>query len=139
MRAELADDLAEPLAGLRLRGSGEDAADGTGDQRLLGAADVAEHVPVEVDGAALPRTAEHLGDGGLEAGVGVGDHQLDPLQAAGAQRPQERPPERLGLGLAHVQADHLPTARLMHAVGEHQGLVAHPAQLADPLHLGIQP
>ena len=45
----------------------------------------------------------------------------------------------LGLGLADVQADHLAAARLVDAVGDHQGLVAHPAGLADPLHLGVQP
>jgi hypothetical protein len=39
----------------------------------------------------------------------------------------------------HVQADHLPAAALVHAVGDHQRLVAHPAGLADPLHLGVQP
>jgi hypothetical protein len=50
---------------------------------------------------------------------------------------QRRAPERLGLGLADVQADHLTAAGLMDAVGDHQRLVAHPARLADPLHLGV--
>jgi hypothetical protein len=27
----------------------------------------------------------------------------------------------------------------MHAVGDHQGLVADPARLPDPFHLGVQP
>ena len=33
----------------------------------------------------------------------------------------------------------LAAAGLVHAVGDHQGLVADPAGLADPLHLGVQP
>jgi hypothetical protein len=71
--------------------------------------------------------------------VGVGDHQLHPIQPAGAERPQEAAPERLGLGLPDVQTDHLSPAGLVHAVGDHQRLVAHPTRLADPLHLGVQP
>jgi hypothetical protein len=100
---------------------------------------VAEHVSEEVDGAALPGAAKDLADGGVEAGVGVGDDQLHPLQPASPQRPQEATPERLGLGLPNVQADNLPAAGLRHAVGDHQGLVADPARLPDPLHLGVQP
>ena len=38
---------------------------------LLGLCDVAEHVAQEVHRAALPGNPEHLGDGGLEARVGV--------------------------------------------------------------------
>jgi hypothetical protein len=71
--------------------------------------------------------------------MGVGDAQPHAVQAPGTQAPEELAPEALGLGLAHVQADHLTPARLMHAVGDHQRLVAHPARLADPLHLGVQP
>ena len=83
--------------------------------------------------------AQHLGDGLLEAGVGVGDASLTPSRPRARKRPQELAPERLGLGLAHVQADDLAAAGLVHAVGDHQRLVAHPARLADPLDLGVQP
>jgi hypothetical protein len=71
--------------------------------------------------------------------VRVGDHQLHSVQPAGAQRPQEAPPERFGFGFADVDADDLPAAGLMDAVGDDQRLVADPARLADPLHLGVQP
>ena len=71
--------------------------------------------------------------------MGVGDDQLHPLQPASPQRAQEATPERLGLGLPDIQADHLSAAGLVHAVGDHQGLVADPTPLADPLHLGVQP
>jgi hypothetical protein len=77
---------------------------------------VAEQVPQEVDGAALPPAAQHLGDGCDQAGVGVGDDQLDSVQPAGAQRPQEATPEGFGLGLADVDADDLPASGLVHAV-----------------------
>jgi hypothetical protein len=66
-----------------------------------------------VDRAALPGAAEHLGDRLLEALVGVGDAQPHALESEGAQAAKELPPERLGLGLAHVQADDLTTAAVV--------------------------
>ena len=75
----------------------------------------------------------------FEALVGVRDAQPDARQPAGAQAAQELAPERLGLGLTDVDADDLPAAGLVHAIGDHQRLVAHPAGLADPLDLGVQP
>jgi hypothetical protein len=49
-----------------------------------------EHVSDEVDSTALPAGAGHDGgDGGLEAGVGVGDDQLDAGEPAGLERAQE--------------------------------------------------
>lgn len=92
-----------------------------------------------MDGAPLPPAAQHLGDGRDQAGVGVGDDQLHPLQPARSQRPQEATPEGFGLGLADVDADHLPASGPMDHVGDHQRLVAHPTRLPDPLHLGVQP
>jgi hypothetical protein len=44
---------------------------------VLVLAGVAETVPEEVDGAALPAAAEDLGDRGLQAGVRVADGELD--------------------------------------------------------------
>ena len=58
----------------------------------------------------------------LQPGVGVGDDQLHAGQAALDQAAQEAAPERLGLGLADVEADHLAVAGLVHGVGEHQRL-----------------
>src|SRR5215216_3676650 len=73
-----------------------------------------------MDRAALPRSAQHLRDRLLEALMGVGDHQLHPSQAAADQRAEELPPERLGLGRTHVQADDLALAGLVDAVGDHR-------------------
>jgi hypothetical protein len=71
--------------------------------------------------------------------VGVRDAQAHAGEAAGPQAAEELPPERLGLSLTHVQADDLAAAALVDAVGDHQGLVADPTGLADPLDLGVQP
>ena len=64
---------------------------------------MAERLAEEVDGAALPGAAEHLGDRLLQALVGVGDDELHAGQAALDQRAQELAPERLRLGLADVE------------------------------------
>ena len=53
---------------------------------------------------------QHLGDGGLDALMGVGDDQLDAAQAAARELAQELGPERLGLGRADVHAEHLAPA-----------------------------
>jgi hypothetical protein len=58
----------------------------------------------------------HFGDGRLDAFVGVGDHQLDPTQAAPGQASQEVRPEGLGFGWAYLHAQHLAPAV---AVGAH--------------------
>jgi hypothetical protein len=71
--------------------------------------------------------------------VGVGDDQLHALKATADQRAQELAPERLGLGRPHIQADHLPLASLVDAVGDHQRPVPHPPTGADLLDLGVQP
>ena len=56
-----------------------------------------------------------------------------------AQRAEELAPERLGLGLADVEADHLAPAALVHGIGDHQALLAHGAALSDLLDLAVQP
>jgi hypothetical protein len=83
MRSQLVDDLTKPSPRLGGGGSNEDLADRARHQRLLGPADVAEQVAEEVDGAALPGTAQHLADGVLQALMGVGDAQLDAIQPTG--------------------------------------------------------
>jgi len=70
---ELFDDIAEALACLVARRGGEYAANRAADKRLLGGADVALLVALEVNGAALPRRAENLRDRRLEARVGIRD------------------------------------------------------------------
>ena len=62
----------------------------------------------------------------VEAGVGVGDDQLHPGQAAGLQRSQERGPERAVLAVADVEAEHLAAAVGGDAGRDHDGLGHHP-------------
>ena len=82
-----------------------------------------QHVAHEVDPAALPGRAEqHAADRGLQALVGVGDHQLHSVQAAGLQRAQERGPERAVLAVPDVEAEHLPPAVGGHPGGDHHRL-----------------
>ena len=59
--------------------------------------------------------------------MGVGDDQLHPVQAAGLQRPQERGPERAVLGVADVEAEHLPVPVGADRGGHHDGLGDDPA------------
>jgi hypothetical protein len=61
--------------------------------------------------------------------VGVGDAQPHALESEGAQAAKELPPERLGLGLAHVQADDLTAAAVVDPVGDRKRLVPHPTVL----------
>ena len=65
--------------------------------------------------------------------------ELHAGQAARDQRAQEVGPERLGLGLADVDAEDLAPARLVHAVGDHHALVDHAAAVPDLLGLAIKP
>ena len=44
-----------------------------------------ERIAQEVDATALPAGVHHLGDGGFQAFVGVGDDELDAAQAPPAQ------------------------------------------------------
>jgi hypothetical protein len=105
--------LAEQPAGLLEAGGAEDGANRRPDQLLQVLGAVPQRIAEEVHGATLPGAAQHLGDGLLEALVGVGDHQLHARQAAADQAAQELPPERLGLGRTHIQADDLTLAGLV--------------------------
>lgn len=72
--ADLVGDVARGCPRLLAVGLAEDLKDGRCDDRVLATRNVREGVPHSVHAAALPRRVEHPGVGGLEAGVGVGDH-----------------------------------------------------------------
>jgi hypothetical protein len=77
--------------------------------------------------AALPgRTQQDRGDGLLEAGVRVGDHQLRAGQPPGLQRAQERRPERAVLRIADGEAEHLPVPVGGYPGGDDHRLGDHP-------------
>ena len=67
----------------------------------------------------------------------VADGQLHADQAARDELAQELAPERLGLGLADVQADDLPPPRLVHGMGDHDALARDAAAVADLLDLRV--
>jgi hypothetical protein len=106
---------------------------------VLVLAGLPETVSEEVHGAALPRRAgaQDPGDRCLQAGVRVADDQLAANQAAGDQIAQELRPERLGLGLADVQADDFAAAGLVDAVGDDHALPPDAAAVADLLDLRV--
>lgn len=71
--------------------------------------DVAEEMD---DPAALPgRTDEGRRDRLPEPGVGVADDELDSREAAGDEGPQEGAPQRSGLAVADLEAEHRSLAR----------------------------
>src|SRR6185437_9115745 len=67
----------------------------------------------------------------------VTDDQLAAQQPTLEQAPEEHCPERLGLGLADVQADDLPAARLVDAVGDDHALAPDAPAVSDLLDLGV--
>src|SRR5918995_314352 len=70
-----------------------------------------EQVPGVMDLAALPGgPLEVARDGGLEALVAVGDHQLDPTQAPRLQRAEKLVVGRLALRVCNLHAEDLPKA-----------------------------
>jgi hypothetical protein len=70
----------------------EGGGDEGGDDAASALAGVREHVPHEVDAAALPGGAEHLGDGRLQALMRVGDDEFDAAKAAPGELAQELRP-----------------------------------------------
>jgi len=70
--------------------------------------------------------------------VGVGDDQLDAVEAAGLERAQERRPEGAVLAVAHIQAQHLSAAIGGHAGGDHHRAAHHPAVYAGLEVGGVQ-
>ena len=81
--------------------------------------------------ASLPGRAEqHRRDGLLEPGVGIGDDQLHPTQAAGFEAAQKRGPERPVLGVAHGEPEDFPPTVGPNPGGDYDSLrhdpVVHP-------------
>jgi hypothetical protein len=68
-----------------------------------------------VNPASLPDGAEDLCDGGLEAFVCVGDHELGAAQTTRRQAAQELDPERFGLAVPGGHAEHVSPAVGVHA------------------------
>ena len=84
---------------MRRLGAGlqESLADRGGNHCVLALWHVGQGVAHPMHAAALPSRAEHPSDREAQTVVGVGDHQLDALEAAFDQAFQKSRPERLGL------------------------------------------
>ena len=138
-RAQLLGDLAPGLAGMGAIGLIEGLADRGRDDGVLAARDMGQRVAHPVNATPLPCRLEDTGDGGLEAGVGIADHQSDTAKAAGAQRAKELGPERLGLGRADAQTDDFPAPLGVGGHGDY-GRDWHDAPALAHLQIGgIQP
>jgi hypothetical protein len=88
----------------------ESLAQGGGDHGVLALGHVGQGIARPMHATALPGSAEHAGNGGLQHFVGIGDHQLDAGEAASLQALKEVRPEHLGFRRAEVQADDLAPA-----------------------------
>eukprot|EP01137_Pigoraptor_chileana_P013759 Opistho-2@67633 len=137
--AQLISDLTPDLCCGGMVGLKEDLADGSSDYRVLALGHVGQRVSHEVDAAALPGGAEHTGDRGLEALVGIGDDQLHAGQAAAGKVLEEGRPERFGFGRADVQADDLAPALGVDGHGDYRGDTDDPPPLAHLEIGGIEP
>ncbi len=102
--------------------------------------DLSEEVLDEVGAAALPGAAgKDGGDGRLQTGMGIGDRELDAVQAAGDQRAQEAEPGRAVLAREDLHAEDLPVSGLVDAGGHDDGDVHGPSALAALHFEGIEP
>jgi hypothetical protein len=75
--------------------------------------------------------AQHPSDRALESFVLVGDSHADAVQPALLERADELDPERAGLDLADIQANHLAHAGLVHRVRHPDRLADHTTVVAD--------
>ena len=69
-----------------------------------------QHVAHEVHATALPAGMQHFGDGGLDAFMGIGDHQLDAAQTTAGELAQELSPKGLRLRRPNIHAEHFAPA-----------------------------
>ncbi len=89
---------------------------------------------------ALPATGrEHARDRRLEPLMLIGDRQAHTIKTALLERAQKLGPERAGLDLPDIQADHLLDPALMDRVGDDDRVRHHPAMVSDLHVLSVQP
>jgi hypothetical protein len=88
---------------------------------------------------AATKLRQHRRDRLGEAGMRVGDDQLDPGQATGDQVAQKRRPRGTILAGEHVHSEDLPVALGVDASGDHAGDADDPAGLAALDRQRVQP
>jgi hypothetical protein len=114
---------------------GKGGGDEGGDHAPPALACMGERIAHEVDTAALPAGGQHLRHRGLDALVGIRDHQLDATQPAPSQLAQELGPERLGFRRADIHAQHLAPSVIVDADGD-DGCDRYDAAIRANLHIG---
>ncbi|MNS49459.1 hypothetical protein D3C72_820670 [compost metagenome] len=140
LAAELVGNEAQLGAGCGLVRLCEDGAQELNDHAGPRLGHLGIHVAQEMYVAPLPaRPLERAGEGGDQALVIVGYHQLDAAQPTPHQRAQELGPERLRFAQPDFQAQHLSVAILVDAVGHHDRTAHHAAVLAHLQVRRIQP
>ena len=87
-----------------------------------------------MDAAPLECRPQHLGGGGLQPEMRVGDDQLDPTQTAARQGTQEIGPESLGFRQPKAQSQHFAPTVGVDANGQYGGQRDDPAILTH-LHI----
>ncbi len=93
-----------------------------------------------MDPAALPGGAlEAAADRFDESGVGVGDHQADAGEAAVGEVGEELAPERLVLGVADIEPEHLTVSVSSQSGGDHDRFRHDAAVLSHVEIGGIEP
>ena len=116
--ADLVGDVAPGGARLLSVGLAEGLADRRRDDGVLAAGHVGERVTHPVHAAPLPCRLEDAPDGGLEAGVRVGDDELHAGEPARLEPPQELRPEGLRLRGSGAEA-------VRHCAGTNGASMAH--------------
>jgi hypothetical protein len=99
-----------------------------------------QHVAHEVHPATLPAgPRQDLRDRPPQPLVGIRDHQPHPSQPPPHQLPQELRPELVGLAGPYVEPQDFPGPVLTYPNGYHRRHVYHPAVVAHPHRLRVQP
>lgn len=110
LRPDLGGDIAPLCAcGIR-RVLGEGGGDEGGHDATSALSGMGQGIAHEVDPAALPARTKNLGNGGLDAFMGIADSKFDTAQPPSGQLAEELRPDRLGLGCANLHSEHLVSA-----------------------------
>ena len=134
------DDFLETALGAGAVRAGEDAADVGGDLGAqVQARDVGLGVLLEVELAALPGQGGKDGAaGGAQAGVVVGDEELEAAEAALLEAREEVAPVDFGFAQGDADAEDLALAVGTDAQGDEHRAVEHAAAVADLFIAGIE-
>jgi site-specific DNA recombinase len=140
---QLGTQLIGDLAPLRLGCFGillcEGRRDEGGRDATALASGMGQEITHQMYAAALPSGMQHLGDGGLQSFVCIGDHQLHTAEAAASKLAQEFGPEGFCLGGTNIHAEDLASAVAVDADRDDDGDRDDAAGLAHLYIGGVEP